>query len=211
MTEVISPTLVFKPGLNISYSILILLNPSILNAPPMHKSGYVIMNDGSPAVQTHIIHNCLFDSNAQSDNYISQDYVNSYIEIFNEYIIDHKSTVRLGNSLTTVDITQIITLYVSFLDNAAVTHYATLNFSIMHVKNIEMIIGISSILYSFYDLFLNMLKTARNLLLKIYPIPVPVTTNQGGLSTIYSHMFSTGIEEPSLSAIENPINVTLMR
>jgi hypothetical protein len=166
MTEVISPTLVFKPGLNISYSILTLLNPSILNAPPMHKSGYVIMNYDSPAVQTYITHNCLFDSGAQSDNYISQDYVNSYIDIFKEYIIDHKSTVRLGDSLITVDITQIITLNVSFFDNAAVTHYATLNFSIMHMKTIEMIIGISSILYSFYDLFLDMLKTARNLLLK---------------------------------------------
>jgi hypothetical protein len=126
MTEVISPTLVFKPGLNISYSIL--LNPSILDAPPMHKSGYVIMNDDSPAVQTSIIHNCLFDSGAQSDKNISQDYINSYIDIFKEYVIDHKSTVRLGDSLTTVDITQIITLYISFFDNAAVTHYATLNF-----------------------------------------------------------------------------------
>jgi hypothetical protein len=176
----------------------------------MHKSGYVIMNDDTPAVQTYIIHNCLFDSGAQSDNYISQDYVNSYIDIFKEYIIDHKSTVRLGDSLTTVDITQITTLYASFLDNAAVTHYATLNFSVMHMKNIEMIIGISSILYSFYDLFLDMLKTARNLLLKNFPIPVPVTTNQGGLSTIYTHMFSTGIEAPVLHAIENAKDITTL-
>jgi hypothetical protein len=97
----------------------------------------------------------------------------------------------------------MITLYVSFLDNAAVTHYATLNFSIMHMKNIEKIIGISSILYSFSDLFLDMLKTARNLLLKNNPIPIPLTINQGRLSTIYTHMFSTGLEEPSLNAIED--------
>jgi hypothetical protein len=121
--------------------------------------------------------------------------------MFKVYIINHKSAVRLGDSLTTVDITQTITLYVSFLDNAAVAHYASLNFSITHMKNIEMIIAISSILYSFYDLFLDLLKTARNLLFKNNPIPVPVTTNQGGLSTIYTHMFSTGIEEPSLTAI----------
>ena len=167
------------------------------------------MNDNSPLIQTYIINDCLFDSGAQSDNYISQTYVDSYIDVFRDYIIDHKSTVRLGDSLTTVDITQIITLYVSFLDNAAITHYATLNFSIMHMKNIDMIIGISSILYSFYDLFLDMLKTARNILLKTTPIPVPLTINHGGLSTIYTDMFSTDLDPPSLSAIEDAIDIVL--
>ena len=77
-----------------------------------------------------------------------------------------------------------------------------------------MIIGISSILYSFYDLFLDMLKTTRNQLLKNNPIPVPVTTNQGGLSTMYAHMFSTGIEvpvlkeAPVLNAIEDAKDIT---
>ncbi len=175
----------------------------------MHKTGYVIMNDNSPLIQTYIINDCLFDSGAQSDNYISQTYVDSYIDVFRDYIIDHKSTVRLGDSLTTVDITQIITLYVSFLDNATITHYATLNFSIMHMKNIDMIIGISSILYSFYDLFLDMLKTARNILLKTTPIPVPLTINHGGLSTIYTDMFSTDLDPPSLSAIEDAIDIVL--
>jgi hypothetical protein len=189
----------------------------MVNAPPMHKTGYVIMNNNSPLIQTYNINNCLFDSGAQSDNYISQDYVNSFIDIFRDLILDHKSNVRLGDSLTIIDIAQIIALNVSFLDNAAVTHNAILNFSIMHMKNIDMIIGISSILYSFYDLFLDMLKTARNLLLKSNSISVPLTTNHGGLSTIYTHMFSTGIEAPVLkeapvlNALEEAMDITVSK
>jgi hypothetical protein len=209
--EVLSPTLLFKPGLSSSYSILRLLHPSIINAPPMHKTGYVVMNDDTPRMETYIINSCLYDLGAQSDNYISQSYVDSNSDIFSEYIIDHKSTVRLGDSLTTVEITQIITLYVSFLDNSAVTHYGTLNVSIMHMKNIEMIIGISSILYTFYDLFIDMLKTARNLLLKNNPISVPLTTNHGGLSHLCQDMFSTGREQPLLSSTEDATNITPSR
>jgi hypothetical protein len=173
----------------------------------MHKTGYVVMYDNTPTVQTYIINNCLFDSGAQSDNYISQDFVNAYMDVFKNCIIDHKSTVRLGDSLTTVNITQIITLYVSFLDNNAVTHYATLNFSIMHMKNIDMIIGITSILYSFYDLFLDMLKTAKNLL-KTASIPVPLTINHGGLSNIYIDNFTTEYRHQTLSAMENATDIT---
>jgi hypothetical protein len=84
----------------------------MVNAPPMHKTGYVIMNDNTPLIQTYTINNCLFDSGAQSDNYISQNFVNSFIDIFRDHIMDHKSTVRLGDSLTTIDITQIITMYI---------------------------------------------------------------------------------------------------
>jgi hypothetical protein len=101
----------------------------------MHKTGYVII-DNIPI----ICHEVLFDSGAQSDNYISQCYVDS-------------------NSHTVVNITHIITLPISFLDNNVITHNATLNFSIMPMKHIQMIISID-----FYDLFLDMLKTARNIL-----------------------------------------------
>ena len=125
----------------------------------MHKTGYVII-DNIPI----ICHEALFDSGAQSDNYISQSYVDSNSDYFTPYILEHNTSVRLGDSQTIVNITHIITLPISFLDNNAITHNATLNFSIMPMKHIQMIIGITSILFDFYDLFLDMLKTARNIL-----------------------------------------------
>ncbi len=125
----------------------------------MHKTGYVII-DNIPI----ICHEALFDSGAQSDNYISQCYVDSNSHYFTPFILEHNTSVRLGDSHTVVNITHIITLPISFLDNNTITHKATLNFSIMPMKHIQMIIGINSILFDFYDLFLDMLKTARNLL-----------------------------------------------
>ncbi len=79
---------------------------------------------------------------------------------FTPFILEHNTSVRLGDSHTVVNIYHIITLPISFLDNNAITHNATLNFSIMPMKHIQMIIDISRILFDFYDLFLDMLKTS---------------------------------------------------
>ena len=119
----------------------------------MHKTGYVII-DNIPI----ICHEALFDSGAQSDNYISQCYVLSNTHYFTPFILEHNISVRLGDSHTVVNIYHIITLPISFLDNNAIIHNATLNISIMPMKHIQMIIGINSILFDFYDLFLDMLK-----------------------------------------------------
>jgi hypothetical protein len=125
----------------------------------MYISGYVIENN-DVCPETYIIDTALFDTGASSANYISEDYVNKYITIFKPHILAHNSSVRLGDSKTQVNITHIITLNISFLDNNSITHEGLLNFSIMHMK-LDMIIGIESILFTFYDLFLDMLKTAK--------------------------------------------------
>ena len=44
----------------------------------MIKTGYVILDNNNSDCETYIINSCLFDTGAQSDNYISQSYVNSY-------------------------------------------------------------------------------------------------------------------------------------
>ena len=125
----------------------------------MHKEGYAICDN-----ETYLIDTCLFDTGAQSDNYIAQSFVDKYSVVFKDSIFDHKSSVRLGDSVTTVNITQLVTLTVSFIDNNSITHTSILNFSIMPIKHLNMIIGINSILFSFFDLFTDMLKTARNLI-----------------------------------------------
>lgn len=78
----------------------------------MHKEGYAICDN-----ETYLIDTCLFDTGAQSDNYIAQSFVDKYSVVFQDSIFDHKSSVRLGDSVTTVNITQLVTLTVSFIDN----------------------------------------------------------------------------------------------
>ena len=136
-----------------------------IDKPLMHMFGNVIVSN-----ESYHINDCLFDTGASMENYISQSYVDKHIDVFSEFIMDHKSVVRLGDSVTTVDINQIVTLTVTFLDNNSITHEAILNFSIMHIVHIDMIIGVNSILFSLFDLFIDMLKVARNNIVNIKKI-----------------------------------------
>jgi hypothetical protein len=147
---------VWDPGIS-GRHILYSLIPDLKTFPPMHKSGNVIIDNNS-----YIINECLFDSGAESDNFISQSFIDMNCDILTEFISSHKSIVRLGDSKTTVNITQVITLNVTFVDNNFITHEATLNFLIMPISHIDMIIGINSILYSLFDFFIDMLKVARS-------------------------------------------------
>jgi hypothetical protein len=79
----------------------------------MHKTGNVIIHDNS-----YIINECLFDSGAESDNFIAKSFIDKNCDIFDEYITPHKCSIRLGDSTTTVRISEIITLTVTFVDSS---------------------------------------------------------------------------------------------
>ena len=140
--------------------------PNLRDIPPMHKTGNVIVNDNA-----YIIDQCLFDSGAESDNFILQNFIDMNCDILAEFISPHKSSIRLGDSKTTVNISQIATLTVTFCDTNFVTHDAILNFLIMPITHIDMIIGINSILYFLYDFFLDLLRSAKNNIKK-YNTPI---------------------------------------
>ena len=172
LEEAVPVTRVFDPGkcnvYNVSsFHILNLLVPQHRTLPPMHRSGNVIVNE-----QSYIIDECLFDSGAESDNFISQTFIDKNHVIFADSISNHNSVIRLSDSKTTVNITQIVTLNVAFIDTNFVTHNALLNFNIMPITHIDMIIGINSILYFLYDFYLDMLRTAKNNIKK-YNTPTP--------------------------------------
>ena len=133
-----------------------LIVPNVQLLPLMHKTGYIDVDE-----EHYLINKCLFDTGSLSANYIGQSYVNKNIDIFSPYIQPYDSQVHLGDSTTTVTITHLITLDVYFRDTSDITHRGLLNFSIMPMTHLDMIIGINSILFSFFDLFIDMLKSAR--------------------------------------------------
>jgi hypothetical protein len=136
--------------------LLRLLIPELNTLPIMHMFGYVIVDE-----ETYIFEKALFDTGSNRANLISQQYVDKYSSVFEPYIVKSDSEVRLGDSTTVVHITHLVTLRVSFLDNNAITHVAILNFNIMPISHLDMIIGVNSILFSFFDLFIDMVKVAR--------------------------------------------------
>jgi hypothetical protein len=131
----------------------------------MHKSGNVIIHDN-----TYIINECLFDSGAESDNFIAKSFIEKNCDIFAEYISPHDCNIRLGDSKTNVHISEIITLSVTFVDSNFISQDATLNFLIMPINHIDMIIGINSILYFLFDIFIDMLRVAKQNI-KLYNTP----------------------------------------
>ena len=143
----------------------------------------------------------MFDSGAQSDKYIASKFVNEHMDVFKPYILEHSSTVRLGDSKTTVHITHIITLNLSIQDSNHVTHDALINLCIMDIDHLELIIGINSIIFSFYDLFLDMLKTAKLALSK----PTTTNTPTSELSIIDKIIHNT-IDPPLCTTNDIPIS-----
>ena len=150
----------------------------------MHKTGNVIVNDNA-----YIIDQCLFDSGAESDNFISQNFIDMNCDILAEFISPHKSSIRLGDSKTTVNISQIATLTVTFCDTNFVTHDAILNFLIMPITHIDMIIGINSILYFLYDFFLDLLRSAKNNIKNIIHLLHPHTYLTCVMKYVYQMTF----------------------
>ncbi len=77
------PRHIWDPGKTHNLSTLHILNsliPNFKNIPPMHKTGNVIIHEN-----TYIINECLFDTGAESDNFIAKTYVNKNCDIFAEY------------------------------------------------------------------------------------------------------------------------------
>jgi hypothetical protein len=81
--------------------------------------GNVVIHDN-----TYIINECLFDSGAESDNFIAKSFIEKNCDIFAEYISPHDCNIRLGDSKTNVHISEIISLSVAFVDSNFISHDA---------------------------------------------------------------------------------------
>jgi hypothetical protein len=74
----------------------------------------------------------LFDSGALNGNYVSQSFVDKYIDLLTPFILPFDQSVMLGDSKTKVSLKYVITLPLVFVDSINKAHKATNNCSIMH-------------------------------------------------------------------------------
>jgi hypothetical protein len=89
----------------------------------------------------------LFDSDALNGNYVSQSFVDKHIDLLAPFILPFDHSVMLGDSKTK-------------------EQKATINCSIMHMTPLQMIVGLNTIIFSFFDFFGDLLIHARSLVLK---------------------------------------------
>ena len=81
-----------------------LIIPHVPIIPLMHKTGYIEVDE-----EHYLINKCLFDSGSLSANFISQSFVDKHTAIFSHLTQPYDSKVHLGDSVTTVIITHLIT------------------------------------------------------------------------------------------------------
>ena len=122
----------------------------------MHKSGLIHLHNDNIHLQT-----VLFDSGAIQSNYIDEQFVNKNIVHLQQFLQPLNHSVKLGDNITQLQLTHIITITVSFVDSTLKSHEATINCSLMPMPGTTMIIGLPTILFHFFDLFTDLLRQAQ--------------------------------------------------
>jgi RNase H-like domain found in reverse transcriptase len=156
LNKYVPPCLQFKPG--ILLHILCSLLPDTSLHSSIHRSGFISLpgdNIFLPSV--------LFDTGALRSNYIDQGFVNDNISHLKDFIKKQHHSVRLGDNTTQINLTEILSIEVSFVDSTRTSHSAIINCSIMSMPGTTMIIGLPTILFHFFDYFSDLLRQARHL------------------------------------------------
>ena len=150
-----SPRLQFDPG----------ILPSILRAyipDSTHQSS--VIHPGQVCFSNFFLYmsRVLFDTGALQSNYIDSHFVSSNPEQFLPVTTYRNHSVRLGDNQTTILLDRTVRVTVSFTDSKKKVHSSEIECSVLDMPGTQMIIGLPSILFSFFDFFVDMLHNARS-------------------------------------------------
>ena len=106
--------------------------------------------------------NVLWDSGACHRSYISRDIVDKNRESWKDFISPFSSTVRLADQLTTVRTTEKVRGNLSFVFDTGEEVTAEVDAIVWEMKSMDFILGLPDILTHFLDLFVDMLRRAKD-------------------------------------------------
>ena len=141
----------------------------------------------------------LFDSGALQSNYIDETFVDSHAAQFSPITTHLNHTVRLGDNQTTIPLTRTVRVTASFTDTHNKSHTAEIDCSVLNMPGTQMIIGLPTILFTFFDFFVDLLHHAR-LNLKISP-PIRISTMHS--TSLYDNCQHPWTTPPYPEAIED--------
>ena len=159
----------------------------------MHRPGDIIF----PQEPNFTIpfHTALFDSGALSANYISPSFLDKHRHHLQPYIEPFRSSVRLGDARTVLDITSAITLTLSFVDSSSTTHLVTSQFQVLETGN-DLIIGLPTITGALLPFFTSILVDLAN----------TITINH--IHQHFAHLHSMDLpapdSTPDIGSLRNP-------
>jgi len=119
--------------------------------------GLLLLQDGS----TIAVSNVLFDSGALHSSYISSKLVDKHLDILSTYITKTHGRVLLGDNKTEVNVTQMISIQVQFVDDDHLEHTGKVELVVFPMGHIDMIIGLPDIMGPFFTFFFHLLSGAR--------------------------------------------------
>ena len=151
-----------------------------------------------PHINLHLPH-VLFDSGALQSNYIDETFVDSHPLEFTPVTTYLTHTVRLGDNQTVIPLTRTVRVTASFTDNNKKQHTAEIDCSVLDMPGTQMIIGLPSILFTYYDFFVDLLHQARSNL-NIKKRILPPTLH---LTDVYSNCVHPWSTPPEADAIED--------
>ena len=190
------PNTQFHPG--ILTSILHAYVPNTVHQSSVIKPGQLIFHNkilSMPRV--------LFDSGALQSNYIDETFVDSHPQQFTPITTFTDHTVRLGDNQTTIPLTRTVRVTASFTDFDNKCHTAEIDCSVLNMPGTQMIIGLPSILFTFYDFFVDLLNHAR-LNLKIKQRNTPDTMRNINLYHDCRHPWTTPPYPEAIEDIQTP-------
>lgn len=149
------PVKIYDPG--VLTSILHHADPITAHLTTVVLPGIIVF----PTTQLTMLR-VLFDSGALQSNYIDQMLVDSNPTLFTPVTTYVKHSVRLGDNKTSVPLNRVVTVTVSFIDSTDTSHTALVKCSVLDMPGTQMIIGLPSILRSFFDFFIDLLHHVRD-------------------------------------------------
>lgn len=160
----------------------------------MHSSGTIQLNQHSIPIKS-----ILFDTGALHANYINSSLVLSNSSLFSPFLYPTNACVTLADKVTKVRISHVLKVPLSIQGTTRVCY-----FYVMNDLSTDIIIGLPSILYHYFDVFMSILNIARETLL--HPDSV-INRNVNVLS--HSDIVQPTVETLSISVIKPLVDSTL--
>ena len=123
----------------------------------MYRNGTIKVRDLEKDVP-----DILFDTGASHSSYISKTWVDEHRGELSSFIKPTKAAVTLGDNRTTVNISEVLTLNLSFyFDNNSESVEAEVTMCVLDMPGKTIILGLPDIIQSYYYLFIEMVSNAK--------------------------------------------------
>ena len=123
----------------------------------MYRSGTISTSDWEKDVP-----DILFDTGATHSSYIAKSWLDDHRKELGAFVKPIKAAVTLGDNRTTVNISETITLNLSFyFDNNSESVESEVIMCVLDMPGKTIILGLPDIIQSYYYLFIEMVSNAK--------------------------------------------------